>query len=64
MIKKGADKMTCRRKTCSERALVADIIKTFSAYCNHRKCKECDYKESTDCVKAYVIDLLNAKGEE
>ena len=56
--------MTCRRKTCSERALVADIRKTFSAYCKNRKCKECDYKESTDCVKAYVIDLLSTKGEE
>ena len=40
-----------------------DLAKTFSAYCDHRKCKECDYKESTDCIKAYVIDLLSTKGE-
>ena len=56
--------MTCRRKTCSERALVADIRKTFTIYCNNHECAECDYKGSIDCVKAYVIDLLNAKGEE
>ena len=56
--------MTCRRKTCSERALVADIRKTFSVYCNNHECAECNYKGSTDCVKAYVVDLLNTKGEE
>ena len=56
--------MTCRRKTCSERALVADIRKTFSVYCNNHECAECDYKGSTDCVKAYVIDLLKKEEEE
>ena len=56
--------MTCRRKTCNERALVADIRTTCSVYCNNHECAEGDYKGSTDCVKAYVIDLLNTKGEE
>ena len=41
-----------------------DLAKTFSVYCNNHECAECDYKGSTDCVKAYVIDLLNTKGEE
>ena len=56
--------MTCRRKTCRERALVADIRKTFTIYCNNHECAECDYKGSTDCVKAYVIDLLKKEEEE
>ena len=55
--------MTCRRKTCSERALVADIMKTFNIYCNNHECEECDYKDEINCVKAYIADLLNTKGE-
>ena len=56
--------MTCRRKTCNERALVADIRKTFTIFCQNNECNECKYKKSSDCVIDYVVDLLNTKGEE
>ena len=55
--------MTCRRKTCNERALVADIRKTFTIFCQNNECNECKYKKSSDCVIDHVVGLLNAKGE-
>ena len=55
--------MTCRRKTCNERALVADIRKTFTVFCKNTECNECKYKGSDNCVIDYVVDLLNTKGE-
>lgn len=56
--------MTCRRKTCNERALVADILKAFTIFCKNNECRECKYEKSSDCVIDYVVDLLNTKGEE
>ena len=58
MIKKGADKMGCRRKTKTERELVADIRKTFTKLCEKKNCMECDYKHSSSCIMDYVVDLL------
>ena len=56
--------MTCRRKTCNERALVADIRKTFTIFCQNNECSECKYKKSSDCVIDYVVDLLKKEDEE
>ena len=56
--------MTCRRKTCSERALVADIRKTFTIFCQNNECSECKYKKSSDCVIDYVVDLLKKEEGE
>ena len=56
--------MTCRRKTCNERALVADIRKTFTIFCQNNECSECKYKKSSDCVIDYVVDLLKKEEEE
>ena len=58
--------MTCRRKTKSERELVADITKTFTKYCNSQNgCFDCKYKHSSSCVMDYLADLVNKynKGE-
>lgn len=52
--------MACRRKTKKERELVADIRKLFGVFCNsHTTCLDCDYKDSRNCVKAYLSDLLD-----
>ena len=46
--------MTCRRKTKSERELVADITKTFTKYSNTQNgCFDCKYKHSSSCVRDY-----------
>ena len=51
--------MTCRRKTKSERELVADINKTFTKYCKSQKdCFDCKYNHSSSCVMDYLADLL------
>ena len=58
--------MTCRRKTKSERELVADINKAFLSLCKTRECRDCEYNiEFLDCKMAYIADILNRyKGEE
>lgn len=50
--------MTCRRKTKSERELVADICKVFTNYCKEKVCKECKYKGSQSCLIDYLADIL------
>ena len=51
--------MTCRRKTKSERELVADINKTFTKYCgSHNDCDTCKYQNYDECVIEYLRDLL------
>ena len=50
--------MVCRRKTKSERELVADIHKTFKQFCWNTDCKKCPYKDSKNCTVDYVVDLL------
>ena len=57
--------MTCRRKTKSERELVADINKTFTKYCgSQNSCDTCKYQNYNECVIQYLKDLLNKyKGE-
>ena len=58
-------KMTCRRKTKSERELVADINKAFLSFCKARECRDCGYNKGyLNCKIAYITDLLNKyKGE-
>ena len=58
--------MTCRRKTKSERELVADINKAFLSFCKTRECRDCEYNKGyLNCKIAYIADLLNKynKGE-
>ena len=51
--------MTCRRKTKSERELVADINKTFTKYCgSQNSCDTCKYQNYNECVIEYLKDLL------
>ena len=50
--------MTCRRKTKSERELVADINKAFLSFCKSRECGDCEYNKGyVDCKLAYITDL-------
>ena len=56
--------MTCRRKTKSERELLADINKTFTKYCGSQKsCNTCKYQNYNECIIEYLKDLLK-KGKE
>ena len=55
--------MTCRRKTKTERELIADIRKTFEKFCNKNNCMECDYKHSGNCMIDYIVDLIEKEGE-
>ena len=57
--------MTRRRKTKSERELVADINKAFLSFCKSRECRDCEYNKGyLNCKIAYIADLLNKyKGE-
>lgn len=54
-----------RRKTKTERELVADINKTYAVMCSKNACISCEYKnnEYSDCRVAYIAALLNKKGE-
>lgn len=56
--------MTCRRKTKSERELVADINKAFDKFCMNKECCNCPYKDVRYCIKSYVTDLLDMYQEE
>ena len=52
--------MTCRRKTKSERELVADINKTFLKYCKSQEyCRECKYTHSSSCIMDYLAELID-----
>ena len=55
--------MTCRRKTKTERELVADIRKTFEKFCEGNCCFECRYWHSSNCMIDYIVDLLEKEGE-
>ena len=56
--------MTCRRKTKTERELLANINKTFTIFCNANKCKECKYRFSECCELDWLIDLILKNKEE
>ena len=59
--------MTCRRKTKSERELVADINKLFLTFCRQHECKNCEYNIGyINCKLNYLADLIDkySKGEE
>lgn len=51
--------MTSRRKTKTERELVADIHKTFDNFCRQRECRDCPYAKCDDCKIEYLKDLLS-----
>ena len=56
--------MTCRRKTKSERELVADPNKKFTKYCgSQNSCDTYKYQDYNECVIEYLKDLLKNKGE-
>ena len=59
----GGIQVVCRRKTKTERELVADIHKTFQVFCHKQECWDCPYAGKHDCVLEYVKDLLD-KGYE
>ena len=50
--------MGCRRKTKTERELVADINKTFSKFCNKNQCGTCRFRNDDDCKLEYIKELL------
>lgn len=50
--------MTCRRKTKTERELVADINKVFSKFCNRNCCTRCRFRDSDNCKLEYIKELL------
>ena len=50
--------MTIRRKTKSERELVADIHKTFTVFCKANECNKCVYRYSECCEVDYVAELI------
>ena len=45
--------MTCRRKTKSERELVADIHKTFTVFCKDQCCRDCEKHCAYRCGRKY-----------
>ena len=52
--------MGCRRKTKTERELVADINKTFTKFCNKNQCNNCPFKDADDCKLEYIKELLSS----
>ena len=50
--------MGCRRKTKTERELVADINKTFAKFCNRNQCGTCRFRNEDDCKLEYIKELL------
>ena len=53
-----------RRKTKTERELVADIRKTFAKFCNKNSCVNCRYNYTDKCEIEYIKDLLELDDEE
>ena len=57
--------MTCRRKTKTERELVADIKKAHDKFCcKHRSCRDCKYGKANDCRLEYVKELIDLIEED
>lgn len=63
--------MTCRRKTKSERELVADINKTFYKFCarsqfddENNSCRTCRFRNVSDCKLEYLKELLSLYDED
>ena len=50
--------MNSRRKTKTERELIADIHKTFNIFCKSK------YKSSSDCRLDWIIELLEKDNKE
>ena len=62
--------MTCRRKTKSERELVADIYKIFGIFCDKNYdldkggCKNCELDfESEESCEIQYLKMLLGKGD-
>lgn len=56
--------MGCRRKTKTERELVADINKAFLKFCYGKRCADCKFGNSYDCKLEYIKELLDLDDEE
>ena len=53
-----------RRKTKTERELVADINDTFKKFCHKHECRDCPYRMCEDCKIEYIKDLIKLNYEE
>lgn len=56
--------MGSRRKTKTERELVADINKTFLNFCIRQDCRTCKYNYTFECEIEYIKDLLKKNEED
>ena len=57
--------MAIRRKTKTERELVADIRKAHTKFCNkHSTCKGCPLEHAKDCTMEYIKMLFELEFEE
>lgn len=53
-----------RRKTKSERELVADINKAFDKFCARNQCRTCRFGSRRDCKLEYLKELLSLYDED
>ena len=53
-----------RRKTKTERELVADINDTFRKFCHKQDCIDCPYRLCEDCKIEYIKDIIRLNYEE
>ncbi len=56
--------MAIRRKTKTERELVADINKVFTIFCNKNSCVNCRFNDAEDCKLEYIKELLKIENDE
>lgn len=53
-----------RRKTKTERELVADINDAFRKFCYKQDCVDCPYRLCVDCKIEYIKDIIKLNDEE
>lgn len=51
--------MTCRRKTRTEKEIIADVKKMFEIKCKNCDCNTCEYNDSNDCLRDYLLNLFS-----
>ena len=57
--------MTGRRKTKTERELIADIKKAHDKFCcKHSSCRDCKYEKAKDCRLEYIKELVELIEED
>ena len=55
--------MNSRRKTKTERELIADIHKTFNIFCRENDCYKCIYRYSDNCELDWIVGLLEKESK-